>query len=512
MKKYKNINEEIERIKSLFTEERLYGNLINEKKIIKEQLIQILKKLLGSTNKLKNITKTKDVLGRVKNIDGLTDDVLKDLGIVLKDGDIPKEQIDFLIKYTKKVKEGNVIDIFKKTGDIHLFELFPNGVKTDFILDYFNSLTDATLKTENIKKFKSYLDENNIPIDSLPDKLQNLVKNLPSVKIEKSLVKIEKALNDGSSVKIEIDISTPEGKQLLKELGITNPKLYVINKSTDKVFEDVMSIGVSSTNKSTFLKNLRKYYPKRVINATAGLADLTIPLVGLRHFIKNILNIGDYFKNFLKSFSTSVSSFTFAGVVYPFIYDKFTGGKGNWSVGVLKMSNSDLGKWLGYGIKEQLTEEVCESLIYLSRNNKTKLSCGYIGEEVKKIIQNVISIDTPEKKEKICAEINDAGDKTYTELFKEKIEENKEEVLSLLKSKITPLISNNQLIIDLLNKELFSEDSKLTSIILNVLNSNEEFQDSVELIYTELQIECDKDKVKEIKEDEGGYHTFDLND
>ena len=508
MKKYNNINEEIERIKSLFTEERLYGNLINEKKIIKEQFIQILKKLLGSTDKLKFNSKFNDVLGNIKNIDGLTDDVLKNLGIVLKDGDIPKEQIDFLIKYTKKVKEGNVIDIFKKTGDIHLFELFPNGVKTDFILDYFNSLTDATLKTENIKKFKSYLGENNIPIDSLPDKLQNLVKNLPSVKIEKSLVKIEKALNDGSSVKIEIDISTPEGKQLLKELGITNPKPYIINKSTDKVVEDIMSMGVSSTNKSTFLKNLRKYYPKTIINATAGLADFTIPLVGFRH----VLNKGSYTDKTLRVVVTQGASWQFAYMVYPFVYDIWTGGKGNWSVGVLKMTDSDLGKLLGYEIEEQLTGEVCESLIYLSRNNKTKLSCGYIGEEVKKIIQNVISIDTPEKKEKICAEINDAGDKTYTELFKEKIEENKEEVLSLLKSKITPLISNNQIIIDLLNKELFSEDSKLTSIILNVLNSNEEFQDSVELIYTELQIECDKDKVKEIKEDEGGYHTFDLND
>ncbi len=82
---------------------------------------------------------------------------------------------------------------------------------------------------------------------------------MPSCRSWFQISKIEKALNDGSSVKIEIDISTPEGKQLLKELGITNPKLYVINKSTDKVFEDVMSIGVSSTNKSTFLKNLRKY-------------------------------------------------------------------------------------------------------------------------------------------------------------------------------------------------------------------------------------------------------------
>ena len=44
MKKYKNINEETNRIKSLFTEERLYGNLVNkETKKLNEQFRRILK-------------------------------------------------------------------------------------------------------------------------------------------------------------------------------------------------------------------------------------------------------------------------------------------------------------------------------------------------------------------------------------------------------------------------------------------------------------------------------------
>jgi len=61
----KNLNEEIKRIKSLFTEERLYGNLVDKKEIITEQW-----KTLGDIiTKLKGVTMPKLDLGTFKTID-----------------------------------------------------------------------------------------------------------------------------------------------------------------------------------------------------------------------------------------------------------------------------------------------------------------------------------------------------------------------------------------------------------------------------------------------------------
>ena len=62
----KNINEEIERIKSLFTEERLYGNLITEEEKNTENGDEDDPYSMSSAKKLKkdakqkNITKSKD--------------------------------------------------------------------------------------------------------------------------------------------------------------------------------------------------------------------------------------------------------------------------------------------------------------------------------------------------------------------------------------------------------------------------------------------------------------------
>jgi len=66
MKKNKNLNEEINRIKSLFTEERLYGNLVDGI-VIKEQN----PKHKYNANSRQDISiSTEDGLGKCYDIDG----------------------------------------------------------------------------------------------------------------------------------------------------------------------------------------------------------------------------------------------------------------------------------------------------------------------------------------------------------------------------------------------------------------------------------------------------------
>tara|TARA_R110002020_G_scaffold475590_1_gene711140 strand:+ start:3808 stop:5499 length:1692 start_codon:yes stop_codon:yes gene_type:complete len=71
MKKINNLNEEINRIKSLFTEERLYGNLV-KKELITEQVIKNIGRTIGKS----------------------IDDIIKAGDDVVKNIKIPKKQLD----------------------------------------------------------------------------------------------------------------------------------------------------------------------------------------------------------------------------------------------------------------------------------------------------------------------------------------------------------------------------------------------------------------------------------
>ena len=104
MSNIKNLNEEISRIKSLFGEERLYGNLIGEslmvneeKELITEQakpIVRFLNTIFDTIKKSGKSKITSDVDG-VKTIYKISPD-----GVITKNGDL--------------IDEKNVSNVFKR--------------------------------------------------------------------------------------------------------------------------------------------------------------------------------------------------------------------------------------------------------------------------------------------------------------------------------------------------------------------------------------------------------------
>ena len=126
MKNYKNLNEQISRIKSLFGEERIYGNLINEE-------IESSKSLLSEQNWKKRLLNT------IKGADTLDSIVYKNIRKALLSVD-DKISTKFL-----NYKVSNVGDMVK-------------------YLDEFESIWKASLGEQGFKRFKQTMDALNDPV------------------------------------------------------------------------------------------------------------------------------------------------------------------------------------------------------------------------------------------------------------------------------------------------------------------------------------------------------------
>jgi len=151
MKKPNNLNEEIYRIKSLFTEERLYGNitdnqLINEITVPKgasEELIKKLFRKLKRTGNIRNVDinekSVDDIINFLKRSN--TDEGLKNIFNNLR-----KTQVDSLIKYFDDLNSGKMIKIFDDVPELGkpFYKLFPKEIRYDIALDYINRLPEKT--------------------------------------------------------------------------------------------------------------------------------------------------------------------------------------------------------------------------------------------------------------------------------------------------------------------------------------------------------------------------------
>jgi hypothetical protein len=502
MKKYKNINEEIKRIKSLFTEERLYGNLINEKKILKEQLIQILKKLLGSTKTLKFHSKFNDVLGNVKNINGLTDDVLKNLEKLIKgSGEIAIDQIDYLIKYTKSVRDKKIIDIFEVNGDRYLFEVFPNAIRNNIIIDFFNNLPDGPFKTENLKKLKDYFDDLNTPIDKLPDELQTLFnKYLPKVKVptyDTFLNTLLKELKTKDGDIFRVDINNIKDRKLKKILKSYNGKLITtlpeeeLKKVIVKGLEDLFSNKVPKHNKKSFLSsfNVEKWYPWQLRETL----DFILPahILG-RLFFDTIKKEKHYVKQGIELFG---KTFIAIFVADPVLTSLYVTGKPNVLIGtdiIIKNVYTPILKAGGRLVKNQFCEYVEEKSDKYNCDTFTTILSDNI---VEYIIMNKLEI---------CNELNSEDGKTYEEMIpsiiekqkgtiKKEIENKIPVILDLFNEKIKNTVGDVDVLDEYILKPLIKEITEDKDLILDVNNA-----------FAKINANCIQNQI-EIDEEYGEY-------
>jgi hypothetical protein len=116
--KNKNLNEEISRIKSLFTEERLYGNLC-EKNIINESQYKRLLKEDENFDLFKN--NIEQMIEQLSDID-------KEIGNIIR-GKLSKEGLDYVTKQTDVSKE-LIGKVYKKifVGDKDVVSLYGSRV------------------------------------------------------------------------------------------------------------------------------------------------------------------------------------------------------------------------------------------------------------------------------------------------------------------------------------------------------------------------------------------------
>ena len=257
-KKYKNINEEIDRIKKLFTEERLYGNLIIEtslspiksifttlddiidllilNKKLDEAGADILKKRL--TTNLKSITTSINSINTVDDIKNFLDP------------SDPNNITNLIIK--------NFIDTFK--GIDKNFKLPYEGTKktiyeiiskeTDIIKDSYDTINSEILNKINeviIKKSK-LPDELTKQINEIYPTLGDKLKNLYNPVFH----------NVMDFIKNNLSILFKKIKTILSRIiqyitGIYNIKKQIVNKKFDKM--QSLIIGVKWWAITTVIQN-----------------------------------------------------------------------------------------------------------------------------------------------------------------------------------------------------------------------------------------------------------------
>lgn len=221
-KKYTNVNEEVNRIKELFTEERLYGNLILENVEecgAEDTRLKIIKDILNEVYKISNIEFDKDSTGCY-------------LYVKIVIGNV-KHKLFFWesrwFKYIKELVDGGVfIDEDKKMKQrvySGVYYLIP--LKKDIFFNYY-------IKDQ-------YTDENN-KIIKLPETKQT---NMPSFEILYGAINKEK-----------IELQKKEKEK--KELEIKTSKDFKIDDHIKRINE--LLSGVVTEDELVYVKNILNIY------------------------------------------------------------------------------------------------------------------------------------------------------------------------------------------------------------------------------------------------------------
>lgn len=383
MKKYKNINEETNRIKSLFTEERLYGNLVGkDTKNLNEQLRRILKLFGDSFQNVDSLKKQFKVLGNFQ--EGLFD------------------------QYVKIIKRGDQVDLLNTIRGKYIFELLPEKVRYDALLDYVDSIDDVAEQKEILTKISKYFDDNPSikpkNMDEFDSMFKKIGKSVDDIDLEKFARDLSKQADNSPSGILIFDpknLSTEQKKKIIDEMGLTDK--FITNKSSQEVAEDFSrQTGIDISIGTNGIKKLASKLKNVIIKPADFVASFGLPGYSILKNIlkgKNITTVDWLSTAFAK---TPISMGTF-----PFIYSLFKTGELGWANGWALMMN-DL-KEIGITDKvlKFIGDDICNAL---ETSSEGKLKCEDFAKVYKETIDKILEQVKNEDFDYLCKLLSENED------------------------------------------------------------------------------------------------------
>tara|TARA_R110002020_G_scaffold469916_1_gene695300 strand:+ start:399 stop:1595 length:1197 start_codon:yes stop_codon:yes gene_type:complete len=221
----KSLNEEINRIKSLFTEERLYGNLVEKELIVENPIKTVIKSIAKNTDEAFN--------SLVKYGGKQSDDLLRglnsgDLKYVIDNFNRPLKSIDDMVKHFDQ------------------YQFFYKGLLDEKGFRHLKGYYDLVAAGRNADPLRviggyplyAYLPKE---LDINAKILANHIDNLPTQQtkldyIDKVRKSYTEAINDMNRASKHSDDA---GEQVVKQadevINTNNPQYYLLNKSDDEL-------------------------------------------------------------------------------------------------------------------------------------------------------------------------------------------------------------------------------------------------------------------------------------
>lgn len=408
----RNLNEEINRIKSLFNNENLYGNLITE-----QPIGQAVKRLL----KYFDVSDFKKVdVNDLKNI-------FKRTGKV-----ISKAEEAVLSQYLRVIKSGKNVKLLEKYGDKYIFEFLPEGMRYDAVLKYVDDLEgfgDVAKRDEVLGKMKKYFGDTGIKpknIDEFDTFFKRMGKSLggASASVDDLMKKLDDILSKHGAAFIDEKQLEPALRKILKEYGLTDK--IITNKSAGEVVEQsglskIFGRNNKKVNDVVDSKIVKPSKLKKVINF---VFDPLVP--GWAVFRKNIHPI-------TKIGLTSVS-IAIAPYLYPVLYSAAKGKGFGLQTGYVELMKDLYEYGLMDLVEKYITGDFCTAFESLSGLGCKELE-KIILEEYNGVIESIKEIDS----DFLCEKIGNIGDngELFQDLFNDK------RFYDQIVNRITPYINKN---------------------------------------------------------------------
>lgn len=405
----KNINEEIKRIKSLFNDKNLYGNLISEQPIGKA-----VKRLL----KYFDVSDLKKVdVGDLKNI-------FKRTGKV-----ISKAEEAVLSQYLRVIKSGKNVKLLEKYGDKYIFEFLPEGMRYDAVLKYVDDLEDVgdiAKRDEVLGKMQKYFADTGIKpknIDEFDTFFKRMGKSLggASASVDDLMKKLDDILSKHGAAFIDEKQLEPVLRKILKEYGLTDK--IITNKSAGEVVEQSGLSKIFGRNN----KKVNDVVDSKIVKPTflKSIFDYTIPFV----------SFGRKYDNPLHKIFPAIAIYNFTiPYLYPVLYSALKGKGFGIQTGYVEFMKDAYEYGLIDLVEKYSTGDFCvafESLSGLKCNELKKI----ILEEYNGVIESIKEIDSDFLCEKI-SNIPNNGE-LFQDLFNDK------RFYDQIVNRITPYINKN---------------------------------------------------------------------
>lgn len=470
MKNYKNINEETKRIKSLFTEERLYGNLVGkETKILNEQFRRILKLFGDKFQYVDSLKKQFKLLGSFQ--EGLFD------------------------QYVKILKSGKQVDLLATTKGKYIFELLPEKVRYDALLDYVDSIDDVAEQKEILTKISKYFDDNPSikpkNMDEFESMFKKLGKSIDDINLDDFVRDVSKKIDNLPSKTGSLNV-----EDLIKEFGFLRSELkrleniIISNKSAEEIVEES---GLFSAIGGEGVKKVTNFLKKQIMKPVEFVNNYFIPLV------PKMGKDPDFMQRSLQ-FSGRY------GLTLPITWNLFRNGEIGWFSGWATIAD-DLGLNTEEFIKsvyDFFGKDICNALSKLS---KDKLNCERIGTLLSEKVQEVMSLIKEKDFKLICNTLEKfpKNEDAFLDLLKN--ENIKDVLLKTLKDEIdNPKYGIKD---DAIAKTIGFLTNNITPLIDNSVKyiyvGNQSVRNKIDNVFKEYRELCDypeKEKPLEFSTDE----------